>query len=138
MPQIDSQYAQRDVVATDRGRGVVAAVVAADSEFPHGDDDLTEVSSSDDQSAYVVGLESTADAGDGNGVDDGASAVYRASDLEDADLEDDDAPEETDGVGPVPDPVSEDVDALDDLPDGWDRESVLIRTVVPIFDRTNG
>lgn len=117
MPEIDSRYDEGDVVATDRGRGVVAAVVAEDFEFPQGDDDLMDVSASDDQPAYVVGLEPA--------EGDAASAVYRASDLEASDLEDDNAPRETDGDGPVTDPVSEDVDALDGLPEGWDRESVL-------------
>lgn len=92
------------------------------------------MSASDDQPAYIVGLETT----DRSGGDvDGGSAVYRAPDLETTDLDDDAAPEETDRNGPVTDTVSEDVDALDDLSDGWDRESVLIRTVVPIFERTN-
>ena len=124
MPQIDSRYEEGDVVATDRGRGVVAAVLAEDFEFPQGDDDLAEVSASDDQPAYVVGLTST-DSGDAG------SAVYRASDLEASSFPDDDGdgegggPAETDSDGSITDVVSESVDALDGLPEGWNRQSVL-------------
>lgn len=117
MTETDSRYEEGDVVATDRARGVVTAVLAEGFEFPLGEDEETEVSASDDSPAYVVGLAST------NGGDAGA-AVYRASDLESSSFDDDD-PETTDSEGPETDVVSSDVDALDDLPEGWDRQSVL-------------
>lgn len=113
----NTRYEEGDVVATDRGRGVVAAVLAEDFEFPLGEDETTEVSASDDQPAYVVGMEAAGDEGAG-------AAVYRASALESSSFEDD-APETTDGDGPETDVVAEKVEALDQLPEGWDRRSVL-------------
>ncbi|RQG99638.1 hypothetical protein [Natrarchaeobius oligotrophus] len=108
----DTRYEEGDVVATPSGRGVVAAVLTEGVAFPQGDDELTDVDASDDSPAYVVGLESV------------GSAVYRSSALEDSDLEDDDATETTDGEA-LTDVVDEDVDGLDGLPEGWDRDSVL-------------
>ncbi|SDQ34860.1 hypothetical protein [Natronobacterium texcoconense] len=108
----DTRYDEGDPVATPDGRGVVAAVMTDDLEFPQGEEDLVDVEASDDRPAYVVGLESV------------GSAVYRASALESTDLEDENAAESTDGDS-LTDVVDEDVDALDGLPQGWDRDSVL-------------
>ncbi|ELY52308.1 hypothetical protein [Natronococcus jeotgali] len=107
-----TRYEEGDVVATPDGRGVVAAVLTESLEFPQEGDELADVSASDDQPAYVVGLETV------------GSAVYRASALETSDLEDEDATEETDGES-LTEVVDEDVDGLDGLPEGWDRDSVL-------------
>ena len=107
-----TRYEEGDVVATPDGRGVVAAVLTDSFEFPQGNDELTDVSASDDQPAYIVGLEAV------------GSAVYRASALETSDLEDEDATQETDGEA-LTDAVDEDVNGLDSLPEGWDRDSVL-------------
>lgn len=108
----DTRYEEGDVVATPDGRGVVAAVLTGDFEFSQGEDEFADVSASDDQPAYVVGLESV------------GSAVYRAGALEASDLEDDDATRETEDETLI-DVVDEDVNGLDDLPEGWDRDSVL-------------
>jgi hypothetical protein len=108
----NTRYDEGDVIATPDGRGVVAAVLTDDFEFPQGEDDLVDVSASDDQSAYVVGLESV------------GSAVYRASALEASDLEDDDATRETDGEAQT-EIVDEEVNGFDTLAGGWDRDSVL-------------
>ena len=110
-----TRYEEGAVVATPDGRGVVTAVLEDDFAFPqNGEDEYTEVSASGDSPVYVVGLESV------------GSAVYRASALETAELEGDDAdePPTTDGEAET-EIVDEDVDALSDLPEGWDRESVL-------------
>lgn len=74
-------------------------------------DSGTRYEEGDDSPAYV-GLEAV------------GSAVYRASALEASDLEDEDATEETEGNA-VTEIVDEDVNGLDDLPEGWDRDSVL-------------
>lgn len=105
-----TRYETGDVVATPDGRGVVAAVLSEQFEFPQGDDETTSVDASDDSPAYVVGL------------DDPGSAVYRASVLEETDL-DHDTPD-VQGSAET-ELVNENVDGLDDLPEGWDRESVL-------------
>jgi hypothetical protein len=107
-----TRYEEGDVVATPDGRGVVAAVLTESLEFPQNGDDLADVSANDDQPAYVVGLEAV------------GSAVYRASALEASDLEDEDATQETDDEA-LTEVVDEDVNGLDDLPEGWDRDSVL-------------
>lgn len=109
----DTRYDTGDVVATPDGRGVVAAVLTDDFEFPQGDDEdeYADVSASDDQPAYVVGLEAV------------GSAPYRASALEASDLELEDTPDV--GGDRLADIVDENVNGLDDLPDGWDRDSVL-------------
>ncbi|WP_255167701.1 hypothetical protein [Natrononativus amylolyticus] len=109
MSDSETRYDEGDVVATPDGTGVVAAVLAEDFEFPRGTDELTEVDASDDRPAYVVGLESV------------GSAVYRASALRSSSFD-----EETtvDGEA-LTELVDEEVDALDSLPEGWDRESVL-------------
>ena len=112
MSESATRYQEGDVVATPDGRGVVAAVLTDDFEFPQGDDELVDVDADDDSPAYVVGLEAV------------GSAVYRASALEASDLEDEDASEETEGDA-LTDVVDEDVNGLDDLPEGWDRDSVL-------------
>ncbi|ELY61062.1 hypothetical protein [Natronolimnohabitans innermongolicus] len=114
MSDAATRYAEGDEVATSDGRGVVAAVLTGDVEFPQGggEDDYADVSASDDQPAYVVGLEAV------------GSAIYRASALESSDLKDDDATRETDGEAET-EVVDEDVDGLDGLPEGWDRDSVL-------------
>ncbi|NUC72928.1 hypothetical protein HTZ84_11500 [Haloterrigena sp. SYSU A558-1] len=114
MSESATRYSAGDAVATPDGRGVVAAVLTDDVEFPQGggEDDYAAVEAGDDRPAYVVGLERV------------GSAVYRASSLETSDLEDDDATESTDGDA-VTDVVDEDVNGLDDLPEGWDRDSVL-------------
>ena len=114
MSESATRYTEGDEVATPDGRGVVAAVLTDDFEFPQngGEDDYASVEASDDRPAYVVGLEAV------------GSAVYRASDLEKSDLEDEDATESTDGEA-LTDIVDEDVNGLDDLPEGWDRDSVL-------------
>ena len=52
-----THYTEGNVVATPDGRGVVVAVLTDDFEFPQGDDDLTAVSTSSDQPAYVAALE---------------------------------------------------------------------------------
>ena len=105
-----TRYDEGDEVATPDGPGVVAAVVTDDLEFPQGGDELVDVEASDEKPAYVVGLEAV------------GSAVYRASALETTDLEGENG--STDGEA-LTDIVDEDVDALDGLPEGWDRESVL-------------
>ena len=109
----DTQYDEGDVVATPDGRGVVTAVLTDDFQFPQpgGKDSYADVSAREDRPAYVVGLEAV------------GSAVYRAGDLETASLEDDDPPA-VDGEAET-EIVDEDVNGLDDLPEGWDRESVL-------------
>ncbi|OIB57003.1 hypothetical protein [Natrialba sp. SSL1] len=126
MPDAATRYETGDIVATPDGRGVVAAVLMSEFEFPtgegEGDENVTAVDASDDQPAYVVGL----------GPETVGSAVYRASVLESSALDDDDALESTAGEGdgdgdeealtPV---INEDVNGLDDLPEGWDRNSVL-------------
>lgn len=114
MSESATRYAEGDEVATPDGRGVVAAVLTDDFEFPqNGDeDDYATVEAGDDRPAYVVGLEAV------------GSAVYRASSLEASDLEDADTTETTDGNA-LTDVVDEDVNGLDDLPEGWDRDSVL-------------
>ena len=112
MSDSDTRYEEGDVVATPDGRGVVAAVLTDDFEFPEGEDGLTAVDAGDESPAYVVGLEAV------------GSAVYRASALEGSDLEDEDATESTEGDA-VTEIVDEDVNGLDGLPEGWDRDSVL-------------
>ena len=113
MSESATRYAEGDEVATPDGRGVVAAALTDDFEFPQdGEDDYAAVEASDDRPAYVVGLEAV------------GSAVYRASSLEASDLEADDATESTDGDA-LTDVVDEDVNGLDELPTGWDRDSVL-------------
>ncbi|ELY27786.1 hypothetical protein C500_14096 [Natrialba magadii ATCC 43099] len=97
-------------------------MLTSEFEFPTGegedDENVTAVDASDAQPAYVVGL----------GPETIGSAVYRASVLETSDLEDDDATQSTAGDGdaealtPI---VNDDVTGLDDLPEGWDRDSVL-------------
>jgi len=57
------------------------------------------------------------------GLETNGSAPYRASALEAADLETDDVPE-VEGER-LADIVNEDVAGLDNLPEGWDRNSVL-------------
>ncbi len=107
-----TRYGEGDVVATPDGRGVVAAVLTESFEFPQGEDEFVDISASDDQPAYVVGLETV------------GSAVYRASALETIDLEDEDATESTDEET-LTEIVDEDVNGFDGLPEGWDRNSVL-------------
>lgn len=106
-----TRYDTGDIVATPDGPGVVTAVLTRDFEFPQGKDELNEVSASDDQPGYVVGLK------------DPGAAVYRASNLEAASLDEEDHPS-TDGEAETA-IVDESVDGLDDLPEGWDRESIL-------------
>lgn len=105
-----TRYEEGDAVATPDGSGVVAAVLTTDFEFPQGEDEYTSVEASDDRPAYVVGLESV------------GSAVYRASALEATTLDGD--PERTDDEA-LTGVVDEEVNGLDSLPKGWDRESVL-------------
>ncbi|UHQ95015.1 hypothetical protein [Haloterrigena alkaliphila] len=69
------------------------------------------VEAGDDRPAYVVGLGAV------------GSAVYRTSSLTSSDLEDD-ATESADGDR-LTGVVDEDVNGLDDLSEGWDRDSVL-------------
>lgn len=109
---MSTRYDAGDAVATPDGRGVVAAVLTDDFEFPQGTDETAPVDAEDDRPAHVVGLEA------------GGSAVYRASALEATSLDDEDEGATTDGDR-LTDVVDEDVDSLDDLPEGWDRESVL-------------
>lgn len=113
---MSTRYDEGDVVATPDGRGVVAAVLTEGFEFPTGEGGTTDVDARDDRPAHVVGLEP------------GGSAVYRASALEatslDEDGEDDTGTATTDGER-LAGVTDDDVDGLDDLPDGWDRESVL-------------
>ncbi|ELY87696.1 hypothetical protein C483_17393 [Natrialba hulunbeirensis JCM 10989] len=109
-------------------------MLTSEFEFPtgegEGDENVTAVDASNDQPAYVVGL----------GPETVGSAVYRASVLETSGLEGDDATESTvgdgddnsdrdsddDGSGETLTPIiNEDVNGLDDLPEGWDRDSVL-------------
>ena len=108
-----TRYDTGDVVATPDGRGVVAAVLTEQFYFPQegGDDESEQVSAGADQPAYVVGLETV------------GSAPYRASTLEATDLETNDMPE-VEGER-LADIVNEDVSGLDDLPESWDRNSVL-------------
>ena len=107
-----TRYDEGDAVATPDCRGIVAAVLTEGFEFPQpgGEDEYASVDASDDRPAYVVGLEAV------------GSAVYRASALEATGL--DAEPERTDGEA-LTDVVDESVNGLDDLPEGWDRESVL-------------
>jgi hypothetical protein len=108
-----TRYETGDVVATPNGRGVVAAVLTEQFYFPQegGDDEYKQVSATADQPAYVIGLETS------------GSAPYRASALEATDLETDNVPEmEGERLADI---VDEDVSGLDDLPEGWDRNSVL-------------
>jgi hypothetical protein len=104
-----TRYETGDVVAAPDGRGVVAAVLTEQFEFPQGDDEVT-VDASEDSPAYVVGL------------DDPGSAVYRASVLEETDLDHDTPDVQGNAETGM---VNEAVDGIDDLPEGWDRESVL-------------
>lgn len=109
---MSTRYDEGDVVATPDGRGVVAAVLTESFEFPQADDATTSVDASTDRPGHVVGLET------------GGSAVYRVSGLEASSF--DDGPERTDTDGErLTTVVDEPVDGLDDLPEGWDRESVL-------------
>ncbi|WP_254537790.1 hypothetical protein [Halomarina litorea] len=108
-----TRYDEGEVVATPDGRGVVAAVPTDSFEFPQANGGLTEVTASDDRPAHVVGLES------------GGSAVYRASAIEGTDFEGDDTTTETTDDDRLTAVVDEGVDGLDELPEGWDRESVL-------------
>lgn len=105
-----TRYDEGDVVATPDDRGVVAAVLTDNFEFPTGEESETGVDASGDRPAYVVGLEAI------------GSAVYRAGVLEATDFDADDPTTDGDRVAGV---LDEDVDGLDDLPEGWDRESVL-------------
>lgn len=109
----DTQYETGDVVATPDGRGVVAAVLTEQFYFPEeGDEDEYEqVSATSDQPAYVVGLESV------------GSAPYRASALEVTDLETETVPD-VDGER-LATVIDEEVNGLDELPEGWNRDSVL-------------
>lgn len=108
----NTRYDTGNVVVTPDGRGVVAAVLTDDFEFPQGnEDEYANVSASNDQPAYVVGLESV------------GSAPYRASALEATDLDTEDVPQiEGERLADI---ITEDVIGLDDLPEGWDRNSVL-------------
>jgi hypothetical protein len=109
---MSTRYGEGDVVATPDGRGVVAAVLTESFEFPQANDATTSVDASADRPGHVVGLET------------GGSAVYRASGLEASSF--DDGPETTDAdCERLTTVVDEPVDGLDDLPEGWDRESVL-------------
>jgi hypothetical protein len=107
-----TRYEEGDVVATPDGRGVVSAVLTEGFEFPQpgGEEEYGSVDASDDQPAYVVGLEAV------------GSAVYRASTLSVTEF--DGEAEKTDGEA-LTDVVDESVNGLDSLPEGWDRESVL-------------
>lgn len=69
------------------------------------------MSATSDQPAYV-GLESV------------GSAPYRASALEASSFEDDEGTADVEGER-LADVVNEEVNGLDSLPEGWDRESVL-------------
>jgi len=106
-----TRYTEGDVVATPDGRGVVAAVLTADVEFPQDEDDLTAVTASDDRPAYVVGLESS------------GSAAYRASALRAASLEDDSVSEVSGEA--LTEVVAEDIEGIEEYPPGWEYESVL-------------
>lgn len=108
-----TRYTAGDVVATPDGRGVVAAVLTDTLHFPHpdGEDTYAEVSAREDRPAYVVGLESV------------GSTVYRASSLAASSFEDE-GPGSTDGDRET-EIIDEAVNGLDDLPEGWDHESVL-------------
>jgi hypothetical protein len=108
---MSTRYTEGDVVATPDDRGVVAAVLTDDFEFPQGEDDLTAVTASDDQPAYVAGLES------------GGSAAYRASALRAASLEDDSVPAVSGEA--LTDVVAEDIEGIEEYPPGWEYESVL-------------
>jgi hypothetical protein len=77
---MSTRYTEGDVVATPEGRGVVAAALTGNFEFPQGREDLTAVTASDDRPAYVVGLERS------------GSAAYRASTLQATALEEDSVP----------------------------------------------
>lgn len=105
-----TRYDEGDVIATPDGRGVVAAVLTDDFEFPTGEDGVTDVDARDDRPAHVVGLEEV------------GSAVYRAGAIESTDFDADDPTTDGDRVAGI---LNGDVDGLDDLPQGWDRESVL-------------
>lgn len=109
-----TRYEEGDVVATPDGRGIVAAVLTEQFYFPQegGEDEYERVSATSDQPAYVVGLESV------------GSAPYRASALEASSLEDDEGTADVEGER-LADVVNEEVNGLDSLPEGWDRESVL-------------
>lgn len=108
-----TRYETGDVVATPDGRGVVAAVLTEDFDFPQpgGDGEYSAVAADDEHPAYVVGLESP------------GSAVYRASALEASEFDEGDSPSpDGDAETAI---VEEDVSGLDELPEGWDRQSVL-------------
>ncbi|WP_336344041.1 hypothetical protein [Halalkalicoccus ordinarius] len=109
-----TRYEEGDVVATPDGRGVVADVLTEGFYFPleGGEDEYEQVSATSDQPAYVVGLESV------------GSAPYRASALETTSFEDEDDTADVEGKR-LASVVNEEVDGLDSLPEGWDRESVL-------------
>lgn len=105
-----------DVVATPRDeRGVVAAVMQEDFEFPtgpgEGQDDIVTVEATNSNEAYIVGFG-------------GASAVYRLEDLEQSSFKEG-APESSDSNE---EPIAE-VSHLNfdetDLPEGWDQQSFL-------------
>lgn len=108
----NTEYETGDVVQTPDGRGVVAAILTDDFQFPqNGEDEYADVDAAPEKPAYVVGLET------------GGSAVYRASSLVSTTFDEDDLPE-AEGEA-ITDQVNEEVNALDDLPQGWDRQSVL-------------
>lgn len=106
-----AEYTEGDIVATPRNeKGVVAAVMTENFEFPTGDEATTQIEASSDSPAYIVGFG-------------GESAVYRASDVEKRNSMDTGSDDSGSGE------AIETVDHIDfdetDLPEGWDRKSLV-------------
>lgn len=89
----------------------MAAVLTGAFEFPTGEDELEDVEAGDDRPAHVVDLEA------------GGSAVYHASAIEAGSFDDESS--SVDGEATT-DVVDEDVTGLEEPPEWWDRESVVM------------
>ncbi len=111
--QKQTRYEAGDVVATPMGTGVVAASMESDFEFPiagdeEEDDATRKVQASESSPAYVVAFG-------------GRSGVFRAEDLEQTTFEGDESFTEGEALASIAE-----VDVTeDDLPDGWDVQSLL-------------
>lgn len=107
-----NRFQAGDVVATPMGTGVVAASLEEDFEFPTsdgmGEENVVELEASSESPVYVVGFG-------------GESGAFKAEDMEKTAF--DEEPEFHDGEALAS------IDELDvtedDLPDGWDIQSLL-------------
>jgi hypothetical protein len=119
-PLYDTLYSEGDIVATPNGRGVVMGVITEDFEFPEqtegevdsSDEGVIEINASSNTPAYIVGF-----------VEE--SGAYRASSLEASSLDEDAEVKRTDGDSLAFIEGGIDVDPEDDLPEGWDEQSLM-------------